>query len=94
MIDQRALLAIATGATAQATDYIFECLQIDPDPKVPMSDEQHQAFITASMFTIVVLETTLKQNLRNPEAQAKLRGALDELSTRIASMPKKSGFPS
>jgi len=93
MIDQRGLLTLAQGAAAQAAEYLMECLQVDPDPAVPVPDEMHQAFLTACMFTIVVLETTIKKNLPNPAARAKLRDVLDELSTRVDQLSRKRENP-
>lgn len=93
MIDQRGLLTLAQGAVAQATEYLMECLQIDPDPSVPMPDELHQAFLTACMFTIVVLETTIKKNIPNPAGRERLRAVLDELSTRVDQLSGKKENP-
>jgi hypothetical protein len=85
-------LTLAQGAAAQAADYLMECLQIGLDSE-PMPDELHQAFLTACMFTIVVLETTIKKNLPNPAARAKLRDVLDELSTRVDQLSRKKENP-
>jgi hypothetical protein len=85
MIDQRALLTIAQGAAAAAGSYIFECLGVDPDPKVAVPDEQNMATLIALALTGVLLETTMAQNIKNPEARQAIRAAVGQLSQEIIS---------
>jgi hypothetical protein len=97
MIDQRALLTIAQGAAAAAGAYIFECLNVDPDPAKAVPDEQNMAVLIALALTGVLLETTMAQNMKNPEARQAIRAVVGQLSQEIISRisvdkPPESGI--
>jgi hypothetical protein len=88
MLDQRDLLTIAQGAAGAAQAYILECLSVEPPAegtiKMPLSDEQMQSMLMALTFTVVLLETTIKVNVRNPELRAQIRAMLEGVADKIA----------
>jgi len=82
MITEKELLTIAQGAAASATGYVMECLDIDLEK--PLSTVQHQALVLTMSLTLVLVETSLKGMIRNPEAREKIRGTVEDLARRIS----------
>ena len=88
VLDQRDLLTIASGAASAAQSYVAECLSIEPPAEgtgpAPVSDEQLQSTLMALAFTVVLLETTIKVNCRNPGLRAQIHAMLSGLADKVA----------
>lgn len=82
MITEKELLTLAMGAAASATGYITECLDIDAEK--PLTDIQHQALFLTLSLTLVLLETTLKGIIRNPETRERIRATVEALAKKIS----------
>jgi len=87
------LLLWSQGAAGNAIHYLSEVLGARPEED--MAPELHQAFVTALLGTIALLEGALRQNLRNPEAWRVARQTINDLveglSKKILDKNKNNG---
>lgn len=88
MLEQSDLLVIAEGATHAAQSYIMECLGIPVDASLAqrVSNDQLKSMLLALTITTLMLETTIKVNVRNPELRAQLRSMMEATAEKISKM--------
>jgi hypothetical protein len=85
MIDQSQIMVMAQGAAKAAEAYLAECIGVEADDgTVPVADEQLQVMLMGLGLTIVLLETALKVNIRNPELRDQIRVMMATVSDEIS----------